>query len=324
MNHRAQRRLQTTYDPLLRPLAEARDAAARHEALEQILVRHATPVIRKVLARYRDTGGALHAEDADDVAATVLLRLLRRLDALETSDEPIERLEDYVATQTYNAIHDVLRRRHPQRTRLKNQLRYVLTRDTRLALWNSPAGLVAGLARHRGAAPATEVVLPPERHDRERIADAVQAILESTGDPVLLDALIQALMDLWSVGDERTFDTAPGTTDVAAGVESRDELAALWREILELRPPQRAALLLNLRDPDGGSVIALFILLGIATIDELAQAIGMTAEELAELWNELPIGDLDIAGRLGVTRQQVINLRKSARERLARRMARRR
>jgi len=47
----------------------------------------------------------------------------------------------------------------------------------------------------------------------------------------------------------------------------------------------------------------------------------MPVERLASLWNKLPLQDADIALLLGITRQQVINLRKSARERLARRVA---
>jgi hypothetical protein len=47
----------------------------------------------------------------------------------------------------------------------------------------------------------------------------------------------------------------------------------------------------------------------------------MPAQEFAKLWNNLPLEDTTIAQNLGVTRQQVINLRKSARERLARRMS---
>jgi hypothetical protein len=38
------------------------------------------------------------------------------------------------------------------------------------------------------------------------------------------------------------------------------------------------------------------------------------------VWNDLPIEDARIAELLGVTRQQVINARKSGRERLARRL----
>jgi hypothetical protein len=43
-------------------------------------------------------------------------------------------------------------------------------------------------------------------------------------------------------------------------------------------------------------------------------------DEFAAMWNRLPLDDLTIAERLGVNRQRVINLRKSARERLTRRM----
>jgi hypothetical protein len=39
------------------------------------------------------------------------------------------------------------------------------------------------------------------------------------------------------------------------------------------------------------------------------------------MWESLPLDDTAIADRLNLTRQQVINLRKAARMRLARRMA---
>jgi RNA polymerase sigma factor (sigma-70 family) len=102
--------------------------------------------------------------------------------------------------------------------------------------------------------------------------------------------------------------------------ERRELMARLWSEIAALRPLQRAALLLNLRDHHGGNALLLFLLLGIAGIDALASAAGMGADELVQLWNDLPLDDLTIAARLGVSRQQVINLRKSARERLSRRL----
>jgi hypothetical protein len=46
----------------------------------------------------------------------------------------------------------------------------------------------------------------------------------------------------------------------------------------------------------------------------------MSAENLAAIWNDLPLEDIRIAELLQLTRQQVINARKSARERLARRL----
>ena len=102
----------------------------------------------------------------------------------------------------------------------------------------------------------------------------------------------------------------------------RGEPAAerLWKEIRELPPRQAAALLLNLRDGQGRNAAILLPLTGIATLREMAAAVELPPEKLAALWGRLPLEDTALAGLLGVTRQQVINLRKSARERLARRM----
>lgn len=47
----------------------------------------------------------------------------------------------------------------------------------------------------------------------------------------------------------------------------------------------------------------------------------MSLEELAEVWPTLPLSDALIAKRLNATRQQVIDLRRSARKRLERRLS---
>jgi hypothetical protein len=112
-------------------------------------------------------------------------------------------------------------------------------------------------------------------------------------------------------------DPAP---DAALAFERRTYLVRLWEEIRKLPPRQAAALLLNLRDGQGRNAAALLPLTGIATLREMATAVGLSPESLAGLWNRLPLEDTGLAEILGVTRQQVINLRKSARERLARRM----
>ena len=109
--------------------------------------------------------------------------------------------------------------------------------------------------------------------------------------------------------------------DIASQLECRIYLEELWKEITQLPPPQRVALLLNLRDAQGRDALQLFPLTGIAGIREIAGTIGMPAEKLALLWNDLPLDDKRIAELLEISRQQVINLRKSGRERLARRMA---
>jgi RNA polymerase sigma factor (sigma-70 family) len=116
---------------------------------------------------------------------------------------------------------------------------------------------------------------------------------------------------------ERLRDQRPAILDV---LTHRDHLERLWNEIRELPPRQRAALLLNLRDDEGRGMIELWPQTGIAPMAELARALDLTEGALRELWPTLPRDDQWIAERLGVTRRQVINLRKCARERLARRL----
>jgi hypothetical protein len=94
----------------------------------------------------------------------------------------------------------------------------------------------------------------------------------------------------------------------------------LWEELRRLPLKQRVALLLNLRDHQGEGCIALFPAIGIASFRQLAEALDLEAEKLAEIWNELPLDDARIADLLQLTRQQVINARKSARRRLERRL----
>jgi hypothetical protein len=163
--------------------------------------------------------------------------------------------------------------------------------------------------------------------DRDRVGDAIEVLLAATGAAVTLDDLARALAELWNVADiappTLVSPAADPTVTHDVRLEGRQYLEIVWGEILELPPAQRAALLLNLRDADGGNAIALFTLLGIATLDAIAIAMNVPVDELAAMWNRLPLDDLTIASMLGVKRQQVINLRKSARERLARRMRKR-
>ena len=77
---------------------------------------------------------------------------------------------------------------------------------------------------------------------------------------------------------------------------------------------------MNLRDEDQRGAVQLFPLTGVASIRQIADTLLVPHDEFSEMWNDLPLDDESIAARMGATRQQVINLRKSARERLERRL----
>jgi hypothetical protein len=74
-----------------------------------------------------------------------------------------------------------------------------------------------------------------------------------------------------------------------------------------------------MRDDDGGSVLIFFPMLGVASLRQIAGRLAMPAEDLARIWGCLPLNDQRIGEHLRLDRQRVINLRKSARERLGRR-----
>jgi N-acyl-L-homoserine lactone synthetase len=68
------------------------------------------------------------------------------------------------------------------------------------------------------------------------------------------------------------------------------------------------------------SITVLLSEIQIASIREIAQAVGMSTSEFVRVFQELPLDDNSISKRLSVSRQQVISYRLSARRRLDRRM----
>jgi RNA polymerase sigma factor (sigma-70 family) len=306
----------------LQELIAASDPEARSRALARI-AEGAQPLIDRTLIRL--CGGWLRHEEIADLRSTVLLRLMLRLQ--RTDAVPIAHFESFLAVLTSNAVNDYLRRRYPERTRLKNRLRYLFTNHGDFAMWNAAGIPVCGLRQwpRTDAVPAPlEQVrgeLPDAAFDDRDSAAAMAAILQTIGRPVMLDDLVALVHDfradrqLEAVDVERIADPAP-TAD--AILEHRDALEVLWHEIQRLPRPQRAALLLNLRDADGGNALGLLVLLGVATLDAVAAAIGIATDALAAVWSRMPLDDLEIGRQLSLSRQQVINLRKAARRRLER------
>jgi hypothetical protein len=238
----------------------------------------------------------------------------------------------------YHACHEYLRRKYPNRHRLKTQLRYLLNTGKRFGIWETAAGeWKCGLARWQTERrpPVTQDALNRWRDTLADVprgraglhpADLLARIFERFAGPVDFDELVGIVCQIWGVDDPPAApetaarDLESGDADPAERMELRQWMQEVWREIRELPQAQRAALLLNLRSASGGSAAALIPLTGVASVREIAETLGFSPEAFAAIWNRLPLDDLAIAEQLGVARQKVINLRKSARERLIRRM----
>lgn len=324
-------------DPRLEGLLRATGVDLDRE-IERLIVETAQPLIAAIAGRAARSGTAILPQDAEDITGTIHLRLIAKLRALASSpDEAVRDLDRYVATVTTNVVNDHFRKMFPQRARLKNRLRYTLTHDSRLGLWQAGDTLACGLeawqhGQQSETPVAAEVPLDPGRASRTmldstRPADALVDVFAQARQAVAFDGLVAFTAAIWNVVDTPALEAdlrlvgMPQQATIEQ-METREYLRVLWAEVRELRPMQRKALLLNLRCGDAGDVAALLVLTGVVRFDDLAALLELAPESLAAIWNELPLDDLRIAAMLGVTRQQVINLRKSARERLTRRMSR--
>jgi hypothetical protein len=296
-----------------------------------VVIDHVQPIVAAVVGRHARRDFVARPEDSEDIEGVVTLRVIRRLRELAAGErEPIEKLAEFVATLARNATIDALRERYPEAQRLRRKVRRILGEDDSFALWSaSNAELLGGMSAWRGRDAAPWAMTPDEATeamcDSSQPADALRAIFERAGGPVAFDDLIALLSKVWSIAEIMTVDAeavavADQRPSPLGEYESRRYLETLWSEVQALRPPQRAALLLNLRDVDGSNALALLTILEIATFDQIAAALEVAPERLAELWSRLPLDDNSIAALLGVSRQQVINLRRAARERLTRRM----
>lgn len=306
------------------PAASTEEEKAR--ALEALVLQRAEPVVRRVVrARLRDDA-SWAGQDAEDVRSRALMRVVARLRGALQGGQPVHDVEGYAAAVARRACDDHLREKYPYRWRLKNQLRYVLSHDPRFALWEAPDGWQAGLAGWRSERPVPTPRWPPACPGPVSPADFLAALFAQSGGPLHFEAVVSCAAGCWPVRDRRPRDVGRLAdrlrADACTTVAERLELGRLWREILTLPLRQRVALLLNLRDDDGGDAIAVFPATGVASVGQIAAAIEVPEADLARIWSRLPLEDQEIAARLGITRQQVINLRKSARARLARRTGR--
>jgi len=330
-------------DALLEPLLTVKTDEHADELLSQVISEHAEPVIKGVIRfklRFNSRQETQRAE-ASDVHQDVVLQLVSQLQRFRKlpAAHPITDVRGMAAIIAHRTCARWMRRQFPERHALKNRLHYLMTRQRGFALWEDAHGkLLAGYAvwqQQKKTATAARLSdienLPAQvRTLKQDLAESVASILDYVGGPIEFDELVAAIAAIQGVSDQPIeslaededagFEPATADPDPAWRLEKKMFLQRLWEELKQLPLNQRAALLLNLKDASGFGCITLFPAIGIATIRQLAAALELPAERLAELWNDLPIEDARIAELLGLTRQQVINARKSGRERLARRL----
>jgi hypothetical protein len=314
-----------------------------------LLSEHVEHIIKRItrsrLRSYSD------AQDEGDVRHNAIVDVIARLRALRNfpEAESIDNFGGYVTRIADNCCKEWLRSKYPERWGLKNRLRYLLGHRSKFDIWqNDRQEWICGLTEWQRTPQRTclenklrdtrEFAWPSrsnESRQGRKMEKLVSAFLTWRGNAIPLEDLLEVVAHELGISLSRITasrieedeavnivnllpDPRPGAASI---LEVRAGLEKLWTEIESLPPRQRVALLLNLRDAQGDDALILFSSIGVASMRKIAESVQMPIEEFATLWNGLPLDDSRIAGLLGATRQQVINLRKSARERLTRRMA---
>jgi hypothetical protein len=306
-------------DDLLALFLNCADLEESERLLEQLVQEHAAPIVEKVVSS--KIRGAIN----EDVRGDVLADLISRLRELKEpgNREVIRDFRAYTAVAAYHACDKYYRRAFPQRYRLENQLRYLLTNHVRLAIWVAQDGewMCGNKAKNKSSLPELKV----EQAEGATWASSreagrlVERILEESPTPIPFAELVDKVARHWRISDKRVvrdFDLVQHAPSVETKLAQQGWLKRLWEEIGGLPRSQRLALLLNLRDERGEAALTLLPSIGVAGLSEIASTLEMPVDELKLLWNDLPLDDLRIAERLGLSRQRVIDLRRTARERL--------
>jgi hypothetical protein len=341
---------QSSSDDILAAFLDAKSQSISNELLWAIVDEHANPIITKILkSKLRvslNERGTQQNQDALEIAGdlrTTIISILRALKENPTR-RPIVSFPDFVAIKTYSACVDYFREKHPQRWRLKSLLRRRLRQNPRFALWQAEdKRWYASFSERQETgteAEESDAYDSVWRPKDGKLSDAqiksdefLVALFERSGGPIGFDEVVKIAAETWHIHDPPTESIETGYSErdnpftsseprVDLALEQRLFFEQVWREVGQLPVLQRAALLLNLRDSRDGGVISFLPFLGVASKEELARLLELPSEDFQKLWNELPLDDFRIAQMFGITRQQVINLRKTARERLVRRTRR--
>ncbi|HEY6333235.1 MAG TPA: hypothetical protein VI756_28180 [Blastocatellia bacterium] len=324
----------------------------------ELIADHAHPTIRKTIRSILGMRGGFsagpgrYAEDADDLYGEVVLELLGRLRTLRTNEDAaaITDFRGFVRLLCYRVCSKQARKLDPGRHSISGRVRYQLTVNPDFAIWPDERDeWVCGLKKWRDEGRPIWTSRSSEAGDLfaffrnalgsedtariKGVPDLVAALFEWADTPIELEDVIDLAAKFLGQTDPATL---PGSlkrsqlessdyivdprVDIATEIERRAHLDRVWTEVKGLPLRQRRALLLNLRDTLGQGAAALIPITGVASIKELADVLEMPSEELRGIWNDLPLDDATIASRLGLSRQQVINLRRAARERLQRRI----
>jgi hypothetical protein len=310
------------------------DSLKAERALGQLVEDHVEPLMKRVITARLRRNGVEHFTHLEDVLSDAVIAFLLHVEELRLgrADE-VENFNAFVSMLATRAVNDYFRRANPGFHALRNRLLYLIERYPELARWREPSsgqwlcGLAEWKDKRNSPLRTIDDVNPREwlssNSAQLHAADQLIELFKAARTPIRFNDLALLMARVWNIQESRTENVEDhDLVDEAATVDQRlghrQWLDILWKQICDLNRNQRAALLLNMKGPDGNCGASLLVTTGVVNIRQLAQAIELSGEEFALLWQRLPLSDHEVGDILGLERQQVINLRKCARARLER------
>ncbi len=276
-------------------------------------------------------------QDAIDLVGDIQVMLLAASRAKAShGNEAIRDLHGYAARTAQNACYYYFRTRFPERTRQENKLRYALKHLDGIALWKTDDGRwICGPAttekRTLTSLRAIDSSIAESwtaLETRDGYLGALRSLFDRDERPLLFDDVLDLMIErlgirelsINSAGSERVEDLAgriphDSTRTLQDIADMTLRLRRLWLKLVKMPVRHRKALLLNLKY-EGRDLLKLIPLCGVADSIEIAKALEFDEEEFTDILRSLPWDDRRIAEHLGITRQQVINLRQYTRSRL--------
>jgi RNA polymerase sigma factor (sigma-70 family) len=344
-------------DSMLKCVLDSKDEAERGRLLDEIILAHSAPLIRKVLRQrlslyISHSGANPNNPDAEDLYHEVIARLLQRLNDWigRPDDHPISNYRNLVITITVNACNDYLRGKSPARARLKNSLRDLLLRHRDFKTWKGEnRKQLCGFSSWNGqsiSSEASERVRLLLENPQARQSDLftkgyfhsvslpilVAGIFKWVDSPIEMDALTELLALLLDIKEHqvesieqsneksgREFEDSTIRNDLR--LQGKETLKKLWDEINQLPHEQRDVICLSLEDENGNDLWSILLTAEVTTLPQLAADLGLSIEQLMNLWEKTPMDSPTLAKHFGTSRLQVNKWRFRAMRRLRERMA---
>lgn len=339
-------------DQLLLPYIEATNESERQERLDELILIHAAPVIRKVL-RFKlgfhlsHQGTNRDNHEAEDLYHETLSKIVQTLNDLRSSSRPteIKNFTHYVSGVAANACIDFLRARSPAKYRLKHNIRDIFNRHQDFCAWKVNDEVVGGFSvwRDTSKTPASARQVRELENDLDAfrlssfsnedlqhvpVIKIVAELLQWIDRPIRIDDLTGIVSLLLHVEDRAkgavTFDetvlnefaSIEDDSTAESLLAAKELLGRVWQIVQRLPGQERDTYCFSFEDAAGTDLFSLLLETGIARLPEIAQALGRSVSDINRLRSLMPMDYVAIATELETSRARVTKLRYQAVQRL--------